>query len=117
MEQQKPRPKPPNAGKGRPKGSKNKMPATLKRAAMAAAKEVGDQLNPGEGVKGYLKHLAVTEPTSFASILRAILPTEVKAEVDATVTTEEAGAKDEFMALLSQVLERGGTHEAPRTPQ
>lgn len=70
--------KPPNAGKGRRKGVPNRTTAVLKDAIMAAFDQVG-------GVE-YLAGIAVTEPKAFCALLGRVLPTEVKADVDGSVT-------------------------------
>ena len=62
--------KPPAAGKGRPKGSKNKTTALLKDAILKAAEEAGGK----EGMVGYLKQQAVKNPTAFMSLLGKVLP-------------------------------------------
>ena len=43
--------RPPNAGRGRPKGSKNKVTSLLKDAILQAAGQAGDK----EGMVGYLR--------------------------------------------------------------
>ena len=57
--------RPPNAGKGRPKGSKNKVTSLLKDAVLEAAEAAGDK----EGMVGYLKEQASKNPTAFMSLL------------------------------------------------
>lgn len=79
--------KPPNAGKGRPKGSKNKTTSLLKDALLMAATEAGGP----EGLVGYLRQQAFESPSAFLSLLGKVLPLQVTGEdgesvkVDATV--------------------------------
>lgn len=60
-----------NAGKGRPKGSPNKITADLKRAILEAAEAAG---GPG-GTVGYLTVQAAANPASFLALLGKVLPT------------------------------------------
>lgn len=72
--------KPPNAGKGRPKGSVNRATAVLKDQILGALDELGGQK--------YFVLLAQNEPASFATLLGKILPTQVTAEIDGKLTVE-----------------------------
>lgn len=63
-----------NAGKGRRKGSTNKLTRTIKEAIEVAFEEVG-------GAK-YLAKMANEKPAAFMTLLGKILPTQV----DATLT-------------------------------
>ena len=74
------RPKPPNAGKGRKAGSPNKTTKALKEAILEAAELVGHDGNGGDGLTGYLKTLAVSEPRAFAGLLGRVLPLQVTGE-------------------------------------
>jgi hypothetical protein len=65
--------KPPNAGKGRPKGSKNKVSANVKEGIMQAYEELG-------GVN-FLVKLAVDDPKTFCSLLGRIIPHEVNGDL------------------------------------
>jgi hypothetical protein len=57
-------------GPGRPKGVPNKTTTQLKEAILAAAEESGGP----EGLVGYLKTLATTQPVAFAGLLGKVLP-------------------------------------------
>lgn len=70
--------KPPNAGKGRPKGSKNKTTALLKDAILIAATGAG---GPG-GLVGYLTLQAHENPAAFMSLLGKVLPLQITGEGD-----------------------------------
>ena len=61
--------KPPAAGKGRPKGSKNKTTANIKAAIEEAFEKAG-------GVE-YLLTIAKNDPRTFAGLLGKVLPTQI----------------------------------------
>lgn len=69
-----------NAGKGRPKGSRNKATAALKDAILKALDEEG-------GVK-YLRTLATEHPPAFAQLLGKILPMQVSGEGGGPLTVQ-----------------------------
>lgn len=60
-----------NAGKGRPKGSVNKITASVKDAILRAA-----EAQPG-GMVGYLTAQASENPVAFMSLLGRVLPMDV----------------------------------------
>ena len=62
--------KPPAAGKGRPKGSKNKTTGILKASILKAADEAGGK----DGLVGYLKTQAIKYPGPFLALLGKVLP-------------------------------------------
>jgi hypothetical protein len=61
--------KPPAAGRGRPRGSPNKIQAAVKEMVIQALNEAG-------GVD-YLKGQAATNPTAFLSLVGKVLPLQV----------------------------------------
>ena len=65
--------KPPNAGKGRPKGVPNKTTALLKDAILMAAQAAGGV----KGIAGYLEAQAEKNPGPFMTLLGKVLPTQV----------------------------------------
>lgn len=67
-----------NRGKGRPKGSPNKITADLKRAILEAAEAAG---GPG-GTVGYLTVQAAANPASFLTLLGKVLPTTIAGDAD-----------------------------------
>jgi hypothetical protein len=66
-----------NAGKGRPKGSPNKVTALLKDEILKAA----DSAHP-DGRVGYLTQQATQNPTAFMTLLGKVLPTQVEGPGD-----------------------------------
>lgn len=76
------RPKPPAAGKGRPKGSVNKTTALLKDAILAAAEQAGGS----QGLTGYLVTQAKKNPNAFMPLLGKVLPLQVQHEGAVKVT-------------------------------
>ena len=71
----KPRPKPPAAGKGRPKGAKNKTTALLKDAILKAAEAAGG--GDKDGMVKYLTDQATANPGPFLALLGKVLPLQV----------------------------------------
>ena len=69
-------PKPPNAGKGRPKGSLNKTTTQLKEAILEAAAKAGGK----GGIPGYLALQATENPTAFMALLGKVLPLQVQGD-------------------------------------
>ena len=65
---------PPNAGKGRPKGSQNKTTALLKDAILKAADQAGGE----GGMVGYLTQQAEENPGPFMALLGKVLPMQVE---------------------------------------
>jgi hypothetical protein len=74
--------------RGRPPGSRNKMPRALKEMIVEVAEEVGrvpykdwHKLLCGEddGVKGFLKTLAIREPKVFAMFICRCVPSPKRA--------------------------------------
>ena len=61
-----------NAGKGRPKGSPNKVNASLKDMILGALNDAGG--------KGWLVRQAQENPVTFLALLAKLLPLELKQE-------------------------------------
>ncbi|HEV2557296.1 MAG TPA: hypothetical protein VGU45_01595 [Microvirga sp.] len=72
-----------NAGKGRPKGSKNKTTAALKEAILLAAEGAHEG-----GSVGYLTWLANNNSSAFASLLGRVLPTTLTGDKDNPIKAE-----------------------------
>jgi len=68
---------PPNAGKGRPKGSRNKTTALLKDAILKAAEQAGNKIGD-DGLVSYLEEQATENPGPFMSLLGKVLPMQVE---------------------------------------
>jgi hypothetical protein len=71
--------KPPNAGKGRVKGTPNKTTALLKDAILKAAEAAGGPSegdSPG-GIVAYLELQAKVNPGPFLALLGKVLPLQV----------------------------------------
>ena len=68
-----------NMGKGRPKGSPNKITADLKRAILEAAEAAGGE----GGTVGYLTTQATESPASFLALLGKVLPTTISGDDEA----------------------------------
>ena len=70
---------PPNAGKGRPKGSVNKTTALLKDAILKAAENAGNRIGDN-GLISYLEQQAAENPGPFMALLGKVLPMQVTGE-------------------------------------
>ena len=66
--------KPPNAGKGRPKGARNKVTRALKESLLATFEEIG-------GLEA-MATWARKNQTEFYKICARLIPTEVNASVE-----------------------------------
>ena len=75
------RPKPPNAGKGRKKGTPNKTTALLKDAILKAAEQAGNKVGD-EGLVSYLVQQAEENPNAFMPLLGKVLPMQVNGAGD-----------------------------------
>ena len=68
---------PPNAGKGRPRGRRNKTTKAVKEAILAAFEEVG--------AATYLATVAREDPRTFCALLGKVIQLQVKGEVAGTL--------------------------------
>jgi hypothetical protein len=75
-----------NAGKGRAKGSTNKLTKTVKEAIEIAFNNVG-------GHK-YLERMADKEPKAFLALLGKVIPQQINANVQAALLP---GSIDDFV--------------------
>lgn len=97
---------PPNAGKGRPKGSPNKTTTALKEAILKAAEKVGHDGQGKGGLQGYLQRVAEQDVKAFAGLLGKVLPLQVTGEgggpvqMRATVDVADLSV-DQLRALAS----------------
>lgn len=73
------KPLPPAAGKGRPKGARNKTTALLKDAILKAAEQAGNKVGD-QGLVSYLEDQATKNPGPFMSLLGKVLPMQVTGE-------------------------------------
>jgi len=83
---------PPNAGKGRTKGTPNKTTALLKDAILLAAQNAGNKVGKKDGIVSYLEQQAQSNPTAFMSLLGKVLPMTISGDPDnplKVVTTVE----------------------------
>ena len=72
--------RPPAAGKGRPKGARNKLTADVKEMILAALDAAG-------GIK-YLTRQAETNPTAFMTLLGKVLPMQAGGDGGNPITVQ-----------------------------
>ena len=65
---------------GRQKGTPNKVTRDIRQAVLDAAAEFGSDGDGTEGLKGFIKKLAVEKPEKVADLLGKILPTQITGE-------------------------------------
>lgn len=75
---------PPNAGKGRPKGSQNKTTALLKDAILKAAEQAGNKVGD-DGLVSYLELQAIENPGPFMTLLGKVLPIQLQGDAEAPI--------------------------------
>jgi hypothetical protein len=81
--------RPPAAGKGRPKGARNKLTRDIRGMILGALSDVGGQK--------WLVKQAELNPTAFMGLLGKVIPTQI----DATIKRElPEMSRDELLALL-----------------
>lgn len=73
---------------GRPKGAVNKTTKTLREAILAAAEGVGFDGNGKDGMIGYLRKLASTQPKAFAGLLGRVVPLQISSDPDNPIKHE-----------------------------
>ena len=93
----KPRPKPPAAGMGRRKGSKNKTTVLLKEAIEESFANVG-------GAE-YLTQMAQLEPKAYLTLLAKILPAKIEADINVFQGNQLVERLQQGRTLASQLLE------------
>lgn len=87
--------KPPNAGKGRPRGAQNRTTTIIKEAVIAAAEKAG-----GGDMVDYLARQADENPGPFMTLLSKVLPTQIEGKLDHI-------ASDPLTVLLAHIAENG----------
>lgn len=82
MDERKQGPNRGNAGKGRPKGSPNKLTKALKEMILQAL----DEAHPGGSI-AYLREQAQSNPNAFMTLVGKVLPLTVAGDKDAPLET------------------------------
>jgi hypothetical protein len=82
------RPLPPNAGKGRPKGSPNKATALVKEMILGALEAAGGQ--------EYLKRQSEENPKAFLTLVGRVLPLQLTGDGGGPVVIQ-ATSQDEAL--------------------
>ena len=87
---------PPKSKRGRPKGSPNKFGRNLREDLMEATERLGRDGEGEGGAVGYFMWLGRAEPKSYAMLLRAGMPAEIRA----TMTVKPVLTRDEAFAEM-----------------
>jgi len=85
---------------GRPKGAKNVMTRVLKDAILLAAEESEHAKNNGDGLVGYLIHIADTRPDIMARLLGRVMMLQEKEKERVKPAMYGPAAAAEFEARL-----------------
>jgi ParB-like nuclease domain len=113
---------PPRAKRGRPRGSQNKYSRDLREAVMEAAEHLGRDGKGEGGLVGYLMWLGRKDPKSYAMLLRAGMPAEIRATMTLkpVLTLDEAfaemrarGLPTEFIENLTKIDDELGPDDEP----
>jgi hypothetical protein len=88
---------PPKSKVGRPKGAQNKLTRELRELILEAGERLGRDGKGEGGMLGYLMYLGFEVPSSYAVLLRAVLPVQV----NATITHKPVKTLAEVMAELN----------------
>jgi hypothetical protein len=86
----------PKRPRGRPKGATNLMTRNLKEAILGGCEDCGLDGKGTGGLRGYMKRLAIQDPKTMGTLVRSMLPMEVKVEeqqLRVSQTLEEAKAE------------------------
>ena len=103
-----------NAGKGRPKGSPNKITADLKRAILEAAEAAGGE----GGTAGYLARQADENPAAFMTLLGKVLPTTLNGPGENGEHLHKVSADEAFARIASRLAGVApGTAGSPDSPE
>lgn len=95
---------PPNAGKGRARGSKNKTTVLLKEAIEQSFANVG-------GAE-YLTTMALQEPKAYLTLLAKVLPAKIEADVNVFQGQQLVERLQQGRAVAAQQL--GDQHDEQR---
>jgi hypothetical protein len=99
------------SGRGRVKGTPNRISRSVKDAVLSAAATLGHlepvykrrrQIGwkPGTGgMQGYLIWLGLQYPSAFAQLLAKLLPMQIKAQIDEQLTVSERFTQTELEGM------------------
>lgn len=78
----------PPPGKGRLKGSVNRVSKDLKQGLIDAAASLGEDGNGTNGLPGYLRYVGRNHPKAFCHLLGKMIPLQVAADINQTTIGE-----------------------------
>lgn len=103
-----PKRKPPAAGKGRPKGSVNKVTKTIREAIELSFVQIGGA--------DYLAKMATAQPVAYMTLLGKIIPQqmELAGKDGGAIQLEQVrNDADAFARTVASLVARSGTTSAP----
>jgi hypothetical protein len=86
----------PKRPRGRPKGATNLLTRNLREAIRGGCEDCGFDGKGAGGLRGYMKRLAIKDPKTMGTLVRSIIPMEVKVEekkVQVSLTLDEVKAE------------------------
>ena len=96
----------PNANKGRRKGDALRTTAVLKDAILYAAQCIGEDGNGLDGLVGYLKRIARSDPRTYATLLAKVIPLQVQTTTTTEVTYRSVDEVKAELAARGIVIDR-----------
>lgn len=75
-------------GPPRKKGLQNKITRVLKEAIVLAAEQIGEDGNGKDGLVGYLRRVARSDPKTFCALLGRIVPLQITGKDDGPIEVE-----------------------------
>jgi hypothetical protein len=106
----------PKRPRGRPKGATNQLTRNLKEAILGGCEDCGLDGKGTGGLRGYMKRLAMEDTKTMGTLVRSMLPTEVKVEekqVPVYQTVDEAKAEVARLGLPSAEIYKLEYYKGP----
>lgn len=96
-----------NVGSGRKPGQQSKITTIVKEAISEGAAACGYDGKGKDGLPGYMRRLAETEAVAFTTLLKAIIPLQLQANLGIQHMEPENGETITMEELEKRLKERG----------